>query len=130
MSEMEFKKELDEIKNTLHHIEVSKQERIKPVVWVPFLMWLIIQTIAGSWWAATTTTNLVRLAELVEQNTSQQYTVGEADRDFRQRDQFDQFLQTRINDIRKEHVGFRERLKELEKHSHQLGEEHKTDYQK
>jgi len=106
----ELKQELDQIWQELH----TKQDRIKPAVAVTFLIWIVGATVSGVWWAATTTSQLRTLQQVVVDGTKAQYSISTAVQDFRLRDQRLDFLQQQIdthqNSDKEAHRQFRDQL--------------------
>ena len=53
-----LKADVRDIKVSVHSIQQSKQERIKPAVIVTIVVYLISQLLIGVWWASETSTRL------------------------------------------------------------------------
>lgn len=96
----EFQGELDDIRSTVHHIDVVKQDKVKFGVVLTFVIWAFTTTFSGVWWAATTSAQLQALQTVVESGTTDRYRGQQAAQDFALRDQQIQFLQAQVDQLR------------------------------
>lgn len=87
----DLKTELDEIK----HEVAKKQDRIRPHLWIPFIIWIMTQSFAVVWGAAT----LVSQLSSIKEETKDRYYNTWAMRDFKLRDRELEKLEQRINDL-------------------------------
>lgn len=97
-SREEVKKELDDIKLTVHRLEATKQNKWPLPLILTVAIWCVGVTAGGSWWAATITESLSRMESAVQLASIDRYHKGDAIRDFELRDQLHQFLDGRIGE--------------------------------
>lgn len=95
------KKELDDIRLTVHRLEATKQNKWPMPLIITMVIWCASVTAGGSWWAATMTEQLSRLEQTVAMSAGDRYRSRDAAQDFALRDQITQFLENRVDDNEK-----------------------------
>lgn len=105
----ELKENIDEIRRKV----ATKQDVIRPAVWIPLAIWLLSSTIGGVYAFATSIEQLKALTQVVEVGLSDQYHASDARRDFLLRDQKQDFLQTQLQHVRATGERFESRLLNL-----------------
>lgn len=108
MSEMEEKRyaqqhDLDDIRDTVHKIETTKQDRIKVGAWVSLFALLGINALVLAFSAGMVVSRLNSLEAQFEVGTQDRYRGTQAQQDFKLRDQKMDFLQEQIDAIKNSH---------------------------
>lgn len=112
----EYKRELDDIRLTVHRLESTKQNKWPLPLVLTVAIWCVGVTSGGAWWAATITEGLVRLEKTIDIAASDRYRKTEALADFALRDQITDYLENRIS-------GNEDHLIQLEKELDKLRDE-------
>ena len=92
----ELKKEIDDIRNTVHRLEATKQNKVPLAIIVSVTIWCAGITVSSAWWAATMTEGFQNLAEKVELAAQDRYFARDAAADFALRDQIADYIENRV----------------------------------
>lgn len=65
----EIHDDVEQIKKEVHSLTMSKQDKIRAAVIVPFVLYLISQTLIGVWWASKMTTTLENIEKQLIQSS-------------------------------------------------------------
>lgn len=62
------------IRREVHDLALTKQDRIRAIVFVPFIIYLLTQSLTGVWWASKMTTTLENIeTKITEAGTDRFY---------------------------------------------------------
>lgn len=58
--------DIKDIKETVHWLVQSKQDKVRPSIFIPFVVYLISQAFVGVWWASDITASINSLVDKIE----------------------------------------------------------------
>lgn len=68
-----IKDDLQEIKNDLHKLDRTKQDKVSPGIVITLILYLFGQTVAAAWWAGDLSHQLKTLNERVEKASTDRF---------------------------------------------------------
>ena len=60
------RKDIGELKGIVHEIKLTKQDRVRANVVIPFILYLLSQTMIGVWWAADMSSSMQQVTTSLE----------------------------------------------------------------
>ena len=72
-------KDVEDIKHVVHKLEVTKQDKVRPWVFIPIVLYLVAQSFAAIWWASNVSTTMKTLTVAVEAAGRDRFTGKDGD---------------------------------------------------
>ena len=115
--------DIKDIKETVHWLVQSKQDKVRPSIFIPFVVYLVSQAFVGVWWASDITASINTLVEKIESvghdnfyNRDAENLKGYVDLRIEKIDLRDGVAEERLRIIQDKQTDIEKRLRELEKH--------------
>ena len=124
----QVRKDIGELKQIVHDIKATKQDKVRANIVIPFILYLLSQTMVGVWWAADISSSMTQVSKSIESAGNDRFygRDGEALTRYmetrlagleRRSDNLDEDVErinSRDKQIEQAHADLRERISKLE----------------
>lgn len=124
----QVRKDIGELKQIVHDIKATKQDKVRANIVIPFILYLLSQTMVGVWWAADISSSMTQVSKSIEATGKDRFygRDGEALTRYmetrlagleRRSDNLDEDVErinSRDKQIEQAHADLRERISKLE----------------